>query len=153
MSDYYIHNTDEETYHVLDSRFSIRIYADQPWQKTNYMIVSKEKELVLVQASGTWYVNPYWGAYRWINGNGNDKYKASGTYPMPGVNEGSLIGRVGRKIFFIGNEGYVPKGLEGELELVCNDELNGPGAGIHDNKGFLQIKISKVLIEPVNIFV
>lgn len=121
---------------------SLRIFAAHKWQKTNVSVKKNSDYLIHVVANGTWHLNPNWGGNeRYVDGDGNSKYKASSGFMLPGVNEGALIGRVGANVFFLGKDGFVPKGNYGELELCCNDS-NG-GSGFKDNKGYLTVTISK----------
>jgi hypothetical protein len=58
--------------------------------------------------------------------------------PIPDAPRGALIGRVGDHLFLIGDRSAVEVQEEGELQLRVND----CDAGLFDNSGNLQIKMS-----------
>ncbi|MNJ76022.1 hypothetical protein D3C77_732200 [compost metagenome] len=65
-------------------------------------------------------------------------------YPLPGQNEGALIGRIGSNgvPFLVGNQVQLPRGQQGELQLCINDDLAGRyGAGLSDNLGSLSVEV------------
>jgi hypothetical protein len=63
--------------------------------------------------------------------------RASCCEPLPNAPRGSLIGRLGGNVFFIGNGGEIAMPENGRLELRVND----CDAGLYDNRGSLQIII------------
>ena len=58
--------------------------------------------------------------------------------PMPNVQRGALIGRVGDDLFLIGDKSTIEVQESGELQLRIND----CDEGLVDNSGSLEIKIS-----------
>ena len=58
--------------------------------------------------------------------------------PMPDVGRDALIGRVGDKLFLIGDQNEITVATGGELQLRIND----CDAGLFDNSGILRIQIS-----------
>jgi hypothetical protein len=119
------------------------IQANFKWQNTG-VIVQAGTPVNVAYEGGLWTANP--------NDNGRQLYDASGNpyfiaaqagYTMPGQNEGSLIGKVGGTVFFIGMGATVPANLQGELQLCINDDLNAIyGAGFTDNIGYIMVKIA-----------
>ncbi len=117
---------------------TIEIFANQPWQRTGLTLTKAEKIKIEYQ-SGWWFISP---TVNNCDGNGAGPLGKPG-YTMVGVREGSLIGRVGEQVFYVGNNGETPEGTEGELELCPNDDLEGRyGAGLRDNSGSLTVKLT-----------
>lgn len=119
------------------------VQANVKWQNTG-VIVQQGTPVNVSYQSGLWTANP--------NDNGGQLYDASGNpyfipakegYTMPGQNEGSLIGKIGNTVFYIGMGTSVPTNLQGELQLCINDDLNGIyGVGFADNIGNITVKIT-----------
>ena len=71
-----------------------------------------------------------------LSSNGADRARVSGTprmapgSPLPTVNAGALIGRVGNgQPFGIGDQASVPMPLDGILYLAVNDDERSDNAG------------------------
>jgi len=71
-----------------------------------------------------------------LSGNPNDRARSPGTTrmapgaPMPSVNAGALIGRVGNSApFAIGDQASVPMPFDGILFLAVNDDERSDNAG------------------------
>lgn len=116
------------------------------WQNTGVNITSSGN-VMLTYLSGKWTSNPNDSGGRLFDANGNPEYVANQPcYPLNGVNEGALIGRLGAngRPFLIGNgPTRVHEDQTGQLELCINDDLDGCyGAGLSDNIGSVTIKIS-----------
>jgi hypothetical protein len=122
------------------SACTIEVNALEKWQKTGFM-VGKDQNVVIKYISGQWTANPQ---YSGLYGPDGLNITAKPGYALPGVNEGSLVGRIKDHAFYIGAELNLPSGLEGELELTINDDLDGRyGAGYPDNQGSLTVLISR----------
>lgn len=80
---------------------------------------ARDGNLALADASGSAYVCTQAGCCE----------------PLPGVPRDALIGRLGRKVFYIGNGGTFTAPASGTLELRLND----CDAGLYDNQGSLRL--------------
>lgn len=118
------------------------IKAKIKWQKTGITMNSNTKATI-AYLDGLWTSNPNDNYGQLYNAAGNPTYiNAKPGYTMPNENEGSLIGRIGETVFFIGMGVTTPSGLSGELELCINDDLNGIyGPGFTDNEGSINVQI------------
>ncbi|MCC8457505.1 hypothetical protein [Photorhabdus aegyptia] len=118
---------------------TISVSADKPWQNSD-VTVNTNLTTTITYLSGTWSFNPQ---YNDCQAEGDKAHIAQEDYTLPGQPVGALVGRVGEAVFLIGREASVPSGLSGELQLCINDDLKGRyGAGLTDNKGALEVKIS-----------
>ena len=64
-------------------------------------------------------------------------------YLCLGAPEGSLVGRIGQNVFPLGSDSKTPEGMEGELELCINDDIDGRyGAGLKDNTGIIEFELT-----------
>ncbi len=125
---------------------NFQVLSSEPWQNTGY--VNEGKEYIVEYVGGQWTANPK------VN-NGN-LYDAGGTgiaapdgYPLPGQNEGALIGRIGNNApFLIGNGPVItPANQTGQLQLCINDDLSGQfGSGLTDNEGYVTLSITEVAV-------
>lgn len=121
---------------VLDSRY-FNVSASEEWQKTGIM-VTKDEKITVKQISGSWTINPSQG---FCDANGL-AIKAKLGYTLQGQREGALIGRVGQRVFLLGGMGETPEGVEGELELCANDDIEERyGLGFRDNNGTIEFEI------------
>lgn len=121
------------------SDVTYQVHADRKWQKTGIKVTKLEKA-VITYRDGSWNISP---AVRGCGANGTGVYIAKPGYTMPGKPEGGLIGRIGSDVFWIGSRGETPAGLQGELELCVNDDLDGRyGAGFQDNSGSITVEIA-----------
>ena len=118
------------------------IAANKPWQLTGIKM-NPSTSATIAYLNGTWTANPNDNNGQLYNAAGNPTYiNAKPGYTMPNENEGSLIGKIGDTVFFIGMGVTTPAGLSGELQLCINDDLNGIyGPGLTDNKGSVDIQI------------
>lgn len=116
----------------------IQVEGNKSWQDTG-IILKQDEKATIKYISGRWYISPAaWGC----DAEGGWQASNRRGYPMPSMREGALIGRVGEQIFYVGRHGETPKGVEGKLELVTNDDLEGwYGAGLTDNVGSLEVEI------------
>ncbi|PWK73818.1 hypothetical protein LX99_04204 [Mucilaginibacter oryzae] len=126
--------------------FSFMIQANQPWQDSGISITPPNTVTIAYQ-SGLWTAD--------LKTNNGNLYDANGCpdqvinqsgYPLPGHNQGCLIGKIGTNPpFFIGNgPTSTPSGKSGELYLCIDDDLNGAyGSGLSDNKGSILVMISQ----------
>ncbi|ETS29346.1 hypothetical protein BB987_15720 [Photorhabdus temperata] len=118
---------------------TLSVLANKPWQKSG-VTVNTSQTTTITYLSGTWSFNPQ---YSRCQAEGDRAHIAQQDYTLPGQPVGALVGRVGRTVFLISREASVPSGLSGELQLCINDDLEGRyGAGLTDNEGALEVKIS-----------
>lgn len=119
------------------------IQANIKWQNTGVNIQPGTPVNIAYQ-SGLWTANPNDNNGQLYNADGNPWFIAGKAgYTMPGQNEGSLIGKVGDTVFFVGMGATVPSNLQGELQLCINDDLNAIyGVGFADNIGSISVKIT-----------
>lgn len=123
---------------ALLSDVTFEVFANKLWQNTGVKVTRGEKAVITHQ-SGTWNISP---SVRGCGANGSNGYIAKPGYTMPGRPEGGLIGRVGNDVFWVGSKGETPDGVQGEVELCANDDLDGRyGAGFKDNGGSLIVEI------------
>ena len=116
----------------------LTITAKDKWQKTGMRSTPLET-IVVTRLSGNWCINPAVGSCD-ANGVG---ITAKEGYALSGAREGQLLGKIGDKVFTLGNQGETPEGLEGELELCANDDVDGRyGAGYADNDGEIEFELS-----------
>jgi len=117
----------------------VTVHASRSWQDTG-IIVYPDQEVTVQYLRGQWSVNSFTGP---TGAGGNPRFIARPLYALPGAPEAALIGRVGERVFLIGNGGVVPEGITGPLELVINDDLLGLyGQGLFDNAGSIDILIT-----------
>jgi len=122
---------------------TVEVPANVKWQKTG-VYSSENEKIVVTYKSGKWSVSP---SVRNVDGNGSSSYTAKQGYTMPGKPEGSLIGRIGGKTFYLGNNGETPAGSSGELELCTNDDLDGRyGKGFKDNSGSITVELTLEMV-------
>ena len=120
-----------------ETRKMVRVSAAKKWQGTDMWVTASES-LRVIYLSGKWMVSPTMG---FSDANGINVVAKPG-YTYPGESEGKLIGGIGKHMFVLGNVGETPKGLEGELELCVNDDIDGRyGAGFVDNLGSIIVEI------------
>lgn len=119
------------------------IDSKKSWHGTGINMNGKTQALISY-VSGLWTANPNDNNGNLYDASGNPSYiNAKPGYTMPNTNEGALIGKIGDTVFFVGKGCTTPEGLNGELELCINDDLNGDyGAGLTDNIGSINIQIS-----------
>ncbi len=116
--------------------------ATQSWQTAGY--VNPGDEYTVSYSGGTWTANPK-NEGGTLYGAGGVSIPAPSGYPMPGENEGALIGRIGNNPpFLIGAQSTtIPTGQSGVLQLCINDDLSGEfGAGLEDNLGAVSVSIT-----------
>ncbi|MFC1750593.1 phophatidylserine decarboxylase associated domain-containing protein [Pseudomonadota bacterium] len=117
------------------------VTSTQAWQNTGYV---NDGEIYHIKyLGGLWTANP--------NINNGNLYDAEGAsvvahqsgYPIVGVNEGALVGRIGdNEPFLIGNGASTPVGQTGPLLLCINDDITKKyGKGLKDNEGQISVSI------------
>lgn len=124
--------------------------ATKDWQATG-VIVPKGAHLNIEYEEGTWVYNKDRNP---CTASGVVGLIAKADYALPGSPEGALVGRLGERVFLVGeNYDETFDDLDqAELYLVINDDLKHEyGAGLQDNSGKIQVEI-EVEIEdiPVN---
>jgi hypothetical protein len=119
-----------------------KVYAYRGWQSTGYTVSPGDQ--ITIQANGNWLYSPVADFH---GPEGHRVYRAPSFYPVPGVNGGALIGKVGESgtPFYIGRyggyggyyRGYSSDDWQemGTLYLRINDDLLG------DNKGFVTARL------------
>lgn len=127
---------------------TVTVQANQAWLATGVSIQSG-MTLTISYQGGSWTADP--------DTNGGQQYDANGcpglvvsdshtSYPITGVNEGALVGRInpGGVPFLIGNDSFqLSVAAFGELELCINDDLTGDlGDGLADNTGSLNVLVT-----------
>ena len=119
-------------------RSTLMVYAYRQWQSTGLDL--EQGDQVTLRAAGQWQYSPYVGLH---GPEGGGKPVTVDTYPMPGLDGGVLLGRIGDagEIFYVGRGTTVVAAQAGRLYLRINDDLLG------DNMGQLTITAS-VLSAP-----
>lgn len=116
-------------------RFRVTVSAISGWQDTGIDIAEGEI-LRMEHVSGSW--NGDGGRYpsHGPAGPRHDAYTAPPGYPLPGVIEDSLVGKIGSEVFFIGDQIRKQARTSGHLYLTIND------TGHHDNSGSITMEVS-----------
>lgn len=79
-----------------------------------------------------------YGPWGWLANPEGDGVAAGPGAPMPGAPEAGLIARVGSDLFFLGEQGTIPAGEDGPVELALNiDPAHGGRA-----KGFFHVVVA-----------
>ena len=119
------------------------VSAKTKWVHTG-IDINSQTEATIKYMNGLWTANPEDNGGQLYGAAGNPEYiEAKPGYTMPGQNEGSLIGKVGDTVFFIGTGATTPAGATGRLQLCINDDLDGRyGAGFSDNEGSINVQIA-----------
>lgn len=116
------------------NKIRVRVPADQMWYDTGIDVTGK---FIQIQyESGMWRNAP--GAPL-CDGEGKVGYEDTKKLILPSGNLSALIGKVGNKIFFVGNF-YDGKPGDGELYLSLNDKEGY----FYDNSGALYMNISMI---------
>jgi hypothetical protein len=107
-----------------DTPGAVHVRANEGWVSTGMRV--RRGEMVRFNTTGEVQ----------LSGNGADRARAAGTNrtapgsPLPSVNAGALIGRVGNSApFGIGDQASVPMPFDGVLYLAVNDDERGDNAG------------------------
>lgn len=117
----------------------VTVQAKQAWQDAG-LNVSGTQTTTIVYQSGQWSASPGTGMR---TGKGAPGYIAKPFYTLPGAPEGALIGRIGARVFLVGDQATVPRGVAGALQFCINDDLDARyGNGLADNQGSLVVKVS-----------
>ncbi len=111
------------------------VSAKEGWQSMGVKVNSGETVHVK-HTIGKWNGNVRLDQWHGADGPTNDVWKAPAGYPLPGVDENCLIGRIGNKVFFVGSNIQYTAKNSGVLHLRMND------TGFHDNDGKLFVKIT-----------
>ena len=116
----------------MDSPGAIRVGATAGWISTGMRV--RRGEVLSFNTSGEVQLSE----------NGSDRARAAGASrmapgsPLPSVNAGALIGRVGNgQAFGIGDQTSVPMPFDGVLYLAVNDD------GLADNAGAFVVTINR----------
>ncbi len=114
---------------------SLTIYAYRQWQSTGVDL--KTGDQYVIQAAGDWLYSPFVGRH---GPEGGGKPVTVPTYPLPRVDGGALLGRIGDagEIFYVGRGTGGFAEAAGRLYLRINDDLLG------DNVGQLAIAITVI---------
>jgi hypothetical protein len=111
---------------------AIRVAANSGWVSTGIRV--RRSELVFFNTTGEVQLSE----------NSSDRARAAGAprlapgAPLPSVNAGALIGRVGTsQPFGIGDQASVPMPFDGVLFLAVNDD------GLSDNAGAFMVTVTK----------
>ena len=114
---------------------TLGISAELGWQNTGILLESGETFKVQFMSGE---IRDSDSVIRGPAGVGYICRDSSCCEPMPEVQRGALIGRVGDDLFLIGDKSMVEVEESGELQLRIND----CDEGLVDNSGSLEIKIS-----------
>ncbi|MFT7086209.1 MAG: hypothetical protein ACJAV5_001933 [Vicingaceae bacterium] len=150
ISEGHIHYTNPQgnntKFHIgLMTPTTFIVNAKDEWQDTGIVlntggITNSEVILNVKVSSGTWSTSP---TVSNVTGAGSREVIAKEGYVLPGSPEGSLIGRIGNTVFYIGDEGQVPYGLAGKLELIVNGDLYNPkGDGYANYSGSITVELN-----------
>jgi|GEM_PF-4365412 len=119
------------------STSKMEVIANLFWQNTG-AYVTPGKTVTVKYIGGTWSLWP---------ASSNRYYDAGGTtdmadhpFALSGVRQGMLIGKVGDRVFPIGNQATIPSDVTGVLQLATNDH-NNPDT-YSDNSGSVTVDIS-----------
>ncbi|QAB15115.1 hypothetical protein [Hydrogenovibrio thermophilus] len=117
--------------------FTVDVNAKSGWKDTGIEV--REGEIIRME----WYSGTWRGDVGMTNcpkhgpaGPTCDAYTALAGYPLPGVVEDSLVGKVGNDVFFVGEQLRKISRTNGRLHLTIND------TGHHDNDGVITMKVS-----------
>jgi phosphatidylserine decarboxylase len=113
-----------------------------PWQNAGY--VNDGEAYNIKYTGGLWTANPNVNNGNLYDAKGSDVVAEQDGYPLTGVNEGALIGRIGtNKPYLIADAAPTPAGQTGHLQLCINDDLEGKyGQGLTDNVGAVTVSIN-----------
>jgi murein DD-endopeptidase MepM/ murein hydrolase activator NlpD len=106
------------------------------WQRTGVFV--EKGELIRVAAFGTVTWDPQIQKSMGVVGPSGTLSasliaKRPFAFPAPNFRAGSLIGRINRQIFYLGENAEIRSVEKGELELMINDDF------LNDNSGFFQV--------------
>ena len=117
--------------------FTINVNASNGWKGTGIEV--REGDILRMD----WYAGTWRGDVGMTNcpkhgpaGPTCDAYTAPAGYPLPGVVEDSLIGKIGSDVFFVGEQIRKIAKTSGILHLTIND------TGHHDNDGVITMRAS-----------
>lgn len=126
-------NTPSDLAAGVDTPGAIRVGATSGWVSTGLRV--RRGEVLSFSTSGEVQLSE----------NGNDRARSAGAgrmapgSPLPTVNAGALIGRVGNsQPFGIGDQASVPMPFDGVLYLAVNDD------GLADNAGAFMVSINRM---------
>jgi hypothetical protein len=117
----------------------IAVYAYRQWQSTGIDLAPGDQ--VRIRASGEWQYSPYVGLH---GPEGGGRPVTVDTYPMPRLDGGVLLGRVGEagEVFYVGRGTTWFAESPGRLYLRINDDLLG------DNAGALTVSVDVIPATP-----
>jgi hypothetical protein len=105
---------------------TITVYAYRQWQSLGLDLATGDQ--VRIRAGGQWQYSPYVGLH---GPEGGGKPVTVNTYPMPNLDGGVLLGRIGEagEIFYVGRGTTWFVTEPGRLFLRINDDLLGDNVG------------------------
>lgn len=119
---------------VTAKRATVRVSASKGWQTVREVA---KGEKISLRAAGDWvYNNTAPDVYR-SGPAGREGTKDRG--PLPTERTGALIGRIGEKVFVVGEGLSLTVPESGKLELRINDG----DEGLDDNRGELEVQIAR----------
>ncbi len=113
--------------------FDVDVQADSGWQGTG-ISVSPGEVLHISYLSGLW-VGRIGDPFHGPEGPTYDAYPGGKNYPLPGVVEDCLVGRINQSVFYVGRQLRMPIREAGVLELTIND------IGHYDNRGQITMRV------------
>jgi len=116
-----------------------RIYSFKGWQSTGIHLA--KGDAYTIRADGQWMYSPFAGPH---GPEGHRYFRAPNFYPLPGVQGGALIGRVGEesKPFYVGKGTSGVADRNGRLYLRIDDDLLG------DNEGYVTFEVTVTRLTP-----
>ncbi len=129
-----------------DQVTSKTVTAKDKWQSTGITAQASDK-VKIEYKSGTWSIIPNEN----VTAAGSSITAGSG-YVLPGVKEGSLIGKIGNNSpFHIGTGATAPTSQTGILQLITNDDIDqSHGDGFADNSGSINVDITHLTPIEIN---
>lgn len=116
-------------------RFVVNVSSTSGWQNTGISL-SKDELLNIQYVSGQWNGDNRRNPFHGPAGPVRDAYAAPSHYPLPGVVEDCMVGKIGNHIFKVGETLRLRVGVPGMLALTIND------VGYYDNSGSIRMQIS-----------
>jgi hypothetical protein len=119
---------------------SPRIFAYRDWQSVGVQV--QAGDVLQIRAKGNWMYTP--GEYH--GPEGHARYSAPSFYPLPNVQGGALIGRIGEngEPFYVGKRVIWQAEQDGFLYLRIDDDI------LSDNDGWVTVEISISPAESLN---
>ena len=140
---------------------TVTIDSTKPWQKTGLVSPAGSESFSVAKISvtsikGSWTADPSTNHHKKYGADGCPGREITNTYqsyPLAGVNQGALVGRIGPTggPFLVDGSHHADTEVDtgGELELCINDDLKQvTGPGLDDNQGSLTITLSIIISMP-----